>query len=75
MLCMICMTLDLSRQIDPFPTLYDLYDLHDLYDLPHVAGCEPSLTRLIDLARFLGWNCVMQLLHNLSQQQVRNYMI
>ena len=51
--------------------LHDLYDLYDLYDLAHVAGWEPY-NNLHDLGQcFLGWICTVQILHNISQRQVR----
>ena len=65
---MICMIyyhfhdLDLLMQIDLLPILHDL---------AHVARWEAY--NLHDLAyAFLGWICTIQILHNLSQRQVRN---
>ena len=53
--------------------LYDLHDLYDLYDLSHVAGWEPYNLRDLTHVSWVGsvlFN--VQILHNLSQVEVRN---
>ena len=80
MICTICMIcshhssvhdLDLPGSAALIPILYDLYHLYDLYDLAHVAGLDSN--DLHDLGHVvLRMICTVQIMHNLSQRQVRS---
>ena len=47
-------------------------DVPILFDLARVAGWEPCSLRDVCNTCFVVWICTMQILHNFSQQQVRN---
>ena len=55
--------------LDPPGQIYNLFSI--LYDLARVAGWEPY--NLHDLADdfWIGWICTLQILHSLSQREVR----
>ena len=52
----------------PFET--DLFPV--LRDLAHAAGWDPFNLRDLTHVYFLGWICTKEILHDVSQRQVRN---
>ena len=56
MICMICMIC--------------INYIYLYYDLAHVAGVG-AVRLAYSLKYFLNWTCTIQILHNLSQRQVR----